>query len=61
MSGIGTCLDKDTVINNRKRNLKEKKLHSIYFKATEFTDPKSWKWVRNGDLKKATESTLMAA
>ena len=25
------CLDKDTVINNRKRNFKEKKLHSVYF------------------------------
>ena len=58
---IGTCLDKDTVINNRKRNFKEKKLHSVYFKATEFRDPKSLSWLRNGDLKKVTEGTLMAA
>ena len=26
---IGTCLDKDTVINNRKRNFKENKLQSV--------------------------------
>ena len=33
---ISTCLDKGIVINNRKRNFNEKKLHSVYFKATEF-------------------------
>ena len=57
----GTCLDKDTVINNRKRNFKENQIHSVYLKATEFRDPKNWNWLRNGDLKKATEGTLMAA
>ena len=57
---IGTFSDKVNAIKNRKRNFKEKNLHHVYFKATELRDPKSWNWLRNGDLKKSTEGTLLA-
>ncbi|XP_063610625.1 uncharacterized protein LOC134784476 [Penaeus indicus] len=51
---------KKTVLTNKKSKFLEKKLHSVFFKATEFRGVKSWEWLRKGDLKKATEGTLMA-
>ena len=52
---------KNSIKDKRKNNLKEKKLHNAFFSSTEFRDVKSWDWLKKGDLKKATESTLMAA
>jgi len=53
--------DKEAVMTSRKNLFQEKKRYSVFYKATEFRDPKSWDWLKKGDLKKATEETLMAA
>ena len=53
--------EKNFIKDKRKNNLKEKKLHNAFFNSTEFRDAISWDWLKNGDLKKATEGTLMAA
>lgn len=53
--------DKKECKDLRRENLKSKKLHSVFFEKTEFKDLQSWEWLRNGDLKKATEGTIMAA
>ena len=53
--------EKNSIKDKRKSNLKEKKLHNAFFSSTEFRDVKSWDWLKKGDLKKATEGTLMAA
>ena len=36
-------------------------MHSVFFNKTDFRDTRSWEWLRTGDLKKATEGTIMAA
>jgi len=54
-------LTKEEVQRKRKDNLLGKNLHSVFFTKTEFRDPRSWEWIRTGDLKKATEGTIMAA
>ena len=38
-----------------------KNLHSVFFVKTGFRDSRSWEWLKKGDLKKATEGTIMAA
>ena len=53
--------EKNFIKDKRKNNLKEKELHNAFFSSTEFRDAISWDWLKNGDLKKATEGTLMAA
>ena len=53
--------EKNFIKDKRKNNLKEKKLHNAFFSNTEFRDAISWDWLKKGDLKKATEGTLMAA
>ena len=53
--------EKNSIKDKRKNNLKEKKLHNAFFSSTEFRDVRSWDWLKRGDLKKATEGTLMAA
>ena len=52
---------KRQVILERKENLKNKNLHSVFFEKTEFRDERSWHWLKHGDLKRATEGMLMAA
>jgi len=58
---VMTGRDKKQTLDMRNENLKGKKLHSVFFEKTEFRDSQSWEWLRNGDLKKATEGTIMAA
>ena len=45
----------------RKEKLMSKNLHSVFFVKTDFGDSRSWDWLKNGSLKKATEGTIMAA
>ena len=52
---------KKDILEIRRENLKRKNLHSVFFKNTEFRDEQTWNWLRKGDLKKATEGTIMAA
>ena len=49
------------VKRSRKENLMEKSMHSVFFSKSDFRDTRSWGWLRTGDLKKATEGTIMAA
>ena len=39
----------------------KKSLHSVFFLKMDSKDPRSREWLRNGDFKKATEGTTMAA
>ena len=52
---------KEDILESRRENLKRKNLHSVFFKKTEFRDEQTWNWLRKGDLKKATEGTIMSA
>ena len=52
---------KEDTLESRRENLKRKNLHSVFFKNTEFRDEQTWNWLKKGDLKKATERTIMAA
>ena len=52
---------KKSIKDKRKSNLTEKKLHNAFFSSTEFRNVRSWDWLKKGDVKKATEGTLMAA
>ncbi|XP_065061308.1 uncharacterized protein LOC135688397 [Rhopilema esculentum] len=52
---------KEEILENRRENLKRKNLRSVFFKNTEFRDEQTWNWLRKGNLKKATEGTIMAA
>ena len=36
-------------------------MHSVFLHKTDFRDTRSWEWLRTGDLRKATEGTIMAA
>ena len=59
----GTIKDgshENEVNRSRKENLMEKSMHSVFFTKTDFRDTRSWEWLRTGDLKKATEGTIMA-
>ena len=60
----GTIKDgshKNEVKRSRKESLMGKCMHSVFFNKTDFRDTRSWEWLRTGDLKKATEGTIMAA
>ena len=52
---------KGDLLETKSGNLKRKKLRGVFFKNTEFRDEQTWNWLRKGDLKKATEGTIMAA
>ena len=52
---------KEDLLERKRENLKRKNLHVVFFKNTEFRDGQTWNWLRKGDLKKATEGTIMAA
>ena len=52
---------KDEVLQERQDSLDSKAMHSVFFKKTEFRDNTSWEWLTKGDLKKATEGTILAA
>ena len=58
---VSEGIPKVEIRRNRKERLMNKNLHSVFFVKTDFRDPRSWQWLRNGDLKKATEGTIMAA
>ena len=60
-SAIGKGKPKNDIINERKRAFSNKALHSIFQTKTEFKDVQSWQWLQKGDLKPATEGTIMAA
>ena len=48
---------KQRIKRNRKAQLKEKRLHGQFIRDTEeVADEKSWNWIRNGHLKRETES-----
>ena len=47
---------------DRKSELEAKALHGQHFRQTkEFSDTESWRWLREGELKKETEGLIMAA
>ena len=47
---------------DRKSELETKALHGQPFRQTrEFSDAESWRWLRDGELKKETEGLIMAA
>ena len=47
---------------DRKSELETKALHGQHFRQTiEFSDAESWRWLREGELKKETEGLIMAA
>ncbi|XP_063600620.1 uncharacterized protein LOC134776797 [Penaeus indicus] len=48
-SVVAVGSDKESVLTNRKSRFLEKKLHSVFFKATEFRDVKSWEWLKKTD------------
>ena len=48
------------ILEKRRENLKRKNLYRVFFKNTEFRDEQTWNWLKKGDLKKATEGTIMA-
>ena len=52
---------KEDLLERKRENLKRKNLHGVFFKNTEFRDEQMWNWLRKGDLRKATEGTIMAA
>ena len=58
---VSEGMPKVEIRKRRKENLMNKKLHSVFFVKTDFRDSRSWDWLKNGDLKKATEGTIMAA
>ena len=66
---MGDTKDKLRVLNakqrikrNRKAQLMENRLHCQFLRDTEeIADEKSWNWIRNGHLKRETESLIIAA
>ena len=52
---------KEGILESGRDNLKRKNLHSVFFKNTDFRDEQTWNWLKKGDMKKATERTIMAA
>ena len=52
---------KTEIISYRENNFESKKMHSVFFRNTAFRDDRSWDWLAKGDLKKATEGTILAA
>ena len=59
---IVVCIGSNTLDNKRKRQYKEKALHSQFERTTEeIKDKDSWNWLKKGTLKKETEGVLMAA
>ena len=49
-------------INERKRKWKEKALHGQYFRdVQEVASDQSWDWLKNGRMKRETESLVCAA
>ena len=50
------------ITEERNKNWKEKTLHGEYIKQTEeVMDENSWRWLKNGQLKKETEGLIIAA
>ena len=49
------------ILESRRENLECKNLYSVFFKNTVFRGEQTWNWLKKGDLKKATEGTIMAA
>ena len=58
---VSEGMPKVEIRKRRKESLMNKNLHSVFFVKTDFRDSRSWEWLKNGDLKKATEGTIMAA
>ena len=58
---VSEGMPKVEIRKRRKENLMNKNLHSVFFVKMDFRDSRSWEWLKNGDLKKATEGTIMAA
>lgn len=52
--------DRKTIRASRKRKLKNRSFHSIFSGQTEFEETRNWDWMKCGDLKRATEGTLLA-
>ena len=53
---------KQRIKRNRKAELKEKKLHGQFLRdIEEVADEKTWNWMKNGHLKRETESLIIAA
>ena len=49
------------ITEERNKNCKEKVLLGEYIKQTEVMDENSWRWLKNGQLKKETEGLIIAA
>ena len=53
---------KERIRRDHLNEWKEKALHGKFYKSTEeFADPESWRWLRQGFLKKETEGMIFAA
>ena len=54
---VSEGMPKVEIRKRRQENLMNKNLHSVFFVKTDFRDSRRWEWLKNGDLKKATEGT----
>ena len=64
MEREGICKEgkeKERCLEEKRERLRNKQLHSVFLKNTEFRDKTSWNWLSKGDLKKTTEGTIIAA